>query len=77
MSLFSNPHKWAASMVSTWPRFWAFAVVLTGILAFVVYSASTEGWRVAWSLAVFLAVYQLGMLYALRRILLSAPGKWT
>jgi hypothetical protein len=77
VGLFSNPHKWAASMVVTWPRFWTFAVALTGVLAYVVYSAAFEGWRPAAAIAVFLAVYQLGILYALRRILTRAPGQWS
>ena len=77
MSLFSNPHKWAASMVSTWPRFWVFAIALTGLLAYTVYLGAFDGWRSASAVAAFLVVYQLGMLYALRKILMRAPGHWS
>lgn len=77
MSLFNNPHQWAASMVATWLRFWFFAAFLAGALAYLVYLASSRGVGAAWGLAFFLAVFQLGTLYALRKILLGPPRQWS
>ena len=69
MTLFTNPHRWASSMVSSWLRFWIFAIFLTVTLALAVHTASSGAANAAWGMVVFLSVYQLGMLYALRRIL--------
>ncbi len=77
MSLFSNPHQWAAEMVKTWPRFWLFAVFLSAVLAAIVNFAASGGWRAAWGLVLFIGMYQLGMLYALRKILCGPPRTWS
>jgi hypothetical protein len=69
--LFSTPLKWSQPMVSTWPRFWTFAVVLTAIVGGVVYSAAFEGWRAALGMAIFSAAFQVMLLYALRRLFLQ------
>ena len=75
MGLFTNPHQWASSMVATWPRFLSFAVILSAFLGLLVHIAASEGVRAALGLAIFIGALQLGMLYALRRILVaSAPG---
>jgi hypothetical protein len=76
MSLFTNPHQWAASMVGTWLRFWLFAVALTAFLVILVDVASQGGFRAAWGFVFFISVYQIGMLYALRRILTEPPRQW-
>jgi len=73
MGLFTNPHQWAASMVGTWARFWLFAVALSVFLVVLVQLAASEGIRAAWELAFFIGAFQLGMLYALRRILTEPP----
>ena len=76
MSLFTNPHQWAASMVGTWTRFWLFAVVLSAFLFMLVDVAGHGGIRAAWGFVFFIAAYQIGMLYALRRILTEPPRQW-
>ena len=77
MGLFSNPHQWAAEMVKTWPRFWFFVVFLSAVVAGLVYFAAFRGWHAAAGLAIFIGVYQLGMLYALRQILCGPPRTWS
>jgi hypothetical protein len=75
MSLFTNPHQWAASMVGTWPRFWLFAVGLSALLFMLADVAGHgSGIRAAWGFVLFIAAYQIGMLYALRRILTASDS---
>ncbi|MGE5095394.1 MAG: hypothetical protein ACM3SO_09665 [Betaproteobacteria bacterium] len=76
MSLFTNPHQWAASMVATKARFWVFAIALSAFLALLVEIAATSGVRAAWGLAIFIGAFQIGMLYALRQILTGPPKPW-
>ena len=75
MSLFHDPIKWSGSIVSSWLRFWGFALFLVFALVFAVYSAAFEGWRSALGVTFFLAGFQLMMLYALRRLFLKASGR--
>jgi hypothetical protein len=75
MSLFTNPHQWAASMVGTWTRFWLCAVLLTVLLTMLV-DVARRGGIAAWGFVFFIAAYQVGMLYALRRILTEPPRQW-
>jgi len=76
VSLFANPHQWAASMVATWTRFWGFAIVLSAFLAALVAIAASSGVGAAWGLALFIGAFQIGMLYALRRILTGPAQPW-
>jgi hypothetical protein len=72
MGLFTNPHQWASSIVATWPRFLSFAIILSAFLALLVQIAAAGQVRAALGLAVFIGALQLGMLYALRRILVAS-----
>jgi hypothetical protein len=70
--MFTKPVAWSASMVSTWPRFIVFSVLLIGLFAFALVAAATPQWHgAAWGLGFFLGAYQLAFLYALRRLVLA------
>jgi hypothetical protein len=69
--LFSSPVQWSGSVVKTWMRFWLFAVAMIAVIAVVVYLAAFDGWRAALGAAIFLAMYQLMFLYAMRRMYLQ------
>jgi hypothetical protein len=71
MALVSNPMRWSASIVSTWLRLWLFALFFIAVIGFMVYQSATYGWRAALGTAIFLAAYQLMLLYALRRLFVA------
>jgi len=70
--LFTNPVAWSSSMVGTWPRFWMFSLFLVGVVWLAILSSGSSGLHgAAWGLGFFISAYQLMLLYALRRLVLS------
>jgi hypothetical protein len=70
--LFHDPVAWSGSVVRTWLRFGLFVLFFALLIAFMIYQASHFGWRGAWGLGIFLGMFQLQMLYALRRLFLKS-----
>ena len=75
MNVFQDPLKWSASIVSSWVRFSACGAFFVVALAYTVHVAASSGWRPAMGIVVFLAAFQLLILYALRRLFLKALGQ--
>jgi hypothetical protein len=75
IGLFGDPIAWSGSMVRTWPRFGLFGLFFTILLAFMIFQAAHWGWRAPLGLGISLGMFQLMILYALRRLFLRvSPG---
>lgn len=72
--LFTNPRTWAQSAVGTWWRFGFIALANAGFIATAVYVAAESGLRAGLSAALMPLVFQLCLLYALRRMYRQATG---
>jgi hypothetical protein len=75
VSLRNDPVKWSAQAVSTWPRLLFLWVLLLGMIGGIVFIAADSGLRSGLAAATFLALFQLMLLYALRRLLLRVQGQ--
>jgi len=73
--LFNDPNKWVASIVSSWYRFWFFAMALIGFLVYTVDSAVSSGWHAVWGAVFFLGAFQLMFLYALKQLHRRPPSE--
>ena len=62
-------------MVSTWSRFWLFAVFFVVFLAYIVVTAARDGWQSTMGAVFFLASFQVMTLYSLRRLYLKQLGR--
>ncbi|HVE89383.1 MAG TPA: hypothetical protein VNA44_06740 [Burkholderiaceae bacterium] len=69
-SLLTDPVGWSGSMVKSSFRFATFAIFFAVVLLVIVYVAEIRGWRGALGPAIFLGLFQLYLLYALRRLYL-------
>ena len=74
-SLHSDPRGWAGSMVKTWPRLVLMATLHIAFIWFAVYMAADSGLRSGLIASLYIALMQVFLLYALRRLYFDGQSK--
>jgi hypothetical protein len=72
--LFADPRAWTKSAVGTWWRFAFVAIMLSGLFVAAVFIAAESGLRSGLSAVVGPIVFQIFVLYALRRMYRQSTG---